>query len=340
MAGPTRRAGHGDGVAGAAKDAATATAAAVLAAAQGDADGAKAAAHVAATDAARGLEEWQRKWYAHVYRKTLVWVALFLALVGYAVTEVEDPHVPPFDPSEAWRVWLTLCGALLAWSTLFFDIYFGTPPAKGDPKEILMGKNFNGKFSYFTFYIIFSFTVYWTSCLVAEVAWLWGYAHYQEVVWARKLLKFTYAGAPLISALGVMLTLLFLKFNWFEPSWQREVLGRYHQRGQVWFGPTMLFTHLNQTPISLLDVAFIKNRKFAEAHRPEFIVFAAILVAFTVFFVVSTHLNFSLTKHYPYPIFSKFLGTTWKAELTFIGTQTLVTILMTAAMVWVSRIQV
>ena len=144
---------------------------------------------------------------------------------------------------------------------------------QNDVKRHLLGQNNCGHFSYLTFWILFAMLVYWNASFIAELVWLWGVAHDQEMIYARKLIKFTYAASPLVGALGPTLTILFLKFNWFEPRWRKEVLELYESRGHTSFKHHVLFTHLNQTPLSFLDVTVIKNRSLLVAHAPEFWVF-------------------------------------------------------------------
>jgi len=278
-----------------------------------------------------GLEEWQLQWYRGVSRKTIVWCLAYAVLFYFAMHSVEDAKIPPFDPNERWRVALTALATLLSWITLYFDVWKFVPPEKHDVKKRLLEDNVNGHFSYLTFHIIFCTLLYWNTCLIAEVAWLYGITHDHEVAWARKLLKFTYRGSTLVAAFGVTLAILFLKFNWFEKRWRAEVLEPYKQRGHTWFGPTILFTHLNQTPVALLDMLLIKNRQQLREHAAELELMALFVALYGIYYVTCTHLNFRMSKEYPYPFFRKVLAT-WKSESMFIAGIIIFINLMTAFM--------
>lgn len=263
---------------------------------------------------------WQVAWYRGVLRKTFVFALAHSLLVWVGLSFMhDDPSVPPpFEESEAWRVVLTAVCCLLAWVTMYLDVWHATPPEHSDPKKVLLEQNVNGHFTYLTFHILFATLFYWNTCLVAELAWLYGLSHDAEMAWARKLLKLCYASSALVSAFGVVLAVLFLKFNWFEPAWRETVLNEYHRRGHTAFGPTILFTHLNQTPASLLDMTVVKNRPLLAASVAGLGYMAAAIAAYSVYYLAGTHINFHLTKEYPYPFFHKVLAN-WKTETIFVG---------------------
>ena len=74
-------------------------------------------------------EDWQIVWYRGVLRKTLMCGVLLLGLLTFAVTRQEDhPELPPFDPTETWRVVLTGIGAAFSIITVYYDLYHATPP--------------------------------------------------------------------------------------------------------------------------------------------------------------------------------------------------------------------
>mmetsp|Transcript_21211 Transcript_21211/g.34163 ORF Transcript_21211/g.34163 Transcript_21211/m.34163 type:complete len:380 (-) Transcript_21211:240-1379(-) len=264
-----------------------------------------------------GFNEWQLKWFRKVSQKTVAWCLFYSIGVYFVVHSLDDPDVPPFHPSESWRVVLTTACTLMAWITLYQDVWVAVPPEVNDVKKRLLEKNLNGHFTYLTFHIIFATFVYWNTCFIAEVTWLYGLNKHENIAWARKLLKFTYSCSGVIAALGVTLAILFLKFNWYEKKWREEILETYTSRGYTDFGPRILFTHLNQTPIALLDMLVIKHRDFLEEHMLAFEVSVVFVALYGIYYISMTHANYRLSSEYPYP-FLKVVLASWKSEIIFI----------------------
>ncbi|GBG33425.1 Hypothetical Protein FCC1311_096482 [Hondaea fermentalgiana] len=264
-----------------------------------------------------GFNDWQLKWFRAVMRKTVLWTLLYIAAIALLVHNMEDPVVPPFAAEETWRVVLTGLGTLLAWVTIYVEIWLSTPPEEKDVKLNLLGKNVNGHFTYLTFHIILATLIYWNMCFMAELAWVYGVTNNQDIAWARKLLKASYMGSGMVGAFGVALALLFLKFNWFEPKWRKTVLETYHSRGHTSFGPKMLFTHLNQTPLAVFDMLIIKERAFIREHMLEFKATVLFVALYGSYYIFMTHVNYRLSNEYPYPFLHKMLAT-WRSEMIFI----------------------
>ena len=70
---------------------------------------------------------------------------------------------------------------------------------------------------------------------------------------APGLLTLAHAFAPFAAVIGIALTLLYLKLNWFEPTWRREVLDATNAKG-IAFTEISLTAHCPALPIAVLDV--------------------------------------------------------------------------------------
>jgi hypothetical protein len=116
-----------------------------------------------------------------------------------------------------------------------------------------------------------------------------------------------------------VLTILFLKYNWFEPQWRRDVLDVYLARGNHSFVPKILFTHLNQLPIALLDVTLLKQNHgglFAQV-TPPLSTLLCLCFGYSLCYLAFTHANHRLNKGiYPYPFLDKLLSK-WSLEILF-----------------------
>uniref|UniRef100_A0A7S2S1R3 Uncharacterized protein n=1 Tax=Mucochytrium quahogii TaxID=96639 RepID=A0A7S2S1R3_9STRA len=263
-------------------------------------------------------EDWQLEWARSVALKTLMWMLAYVALFAWVISEHNDEAVEPFNADEMWRVYMTGGCAVLSWFTLYTDLMKATPPERGDFKMTLLENNVNGHYSYLTFHIMWLTFLYWTTCLVAEIAWVWGVTHHEDIAWARKVLRFCYASSSVVAGLGVTLAVLFLKFNWFEPKWRKEVLELYEKRGFNFFGPLILFNHLSQTPIAMLDMYLIKNKTLYAITSPEFVTLAVFLACYGIFYISLTHVNFRMSNTYPYPFFHAVFAS-WKSEVIFVS---------------------
>ncbi len=282
------------------------------AAAPGEADRARARAH------SGEFNEWQRRWWWQVARKTLVWSAALVALLNVVLAQSEDAALPAPGPEALRRAWLSVLGAALAWLTLYLTVVRSEPPEQGDVKLHLLAGGATGHYAYFTFWIVSLFAAYWSACAAGELLWALGHAQGEGFAWSRKLLRAAYAGSSLVAALGVALGAIFLRFNWFEPRWRETVLERYRARGRRLFGAKALFTHLNQTPLALLDVGLVKHRGMLEEHTAGLAAAAAALVLLALLYTASIHLNFRLSGCYPYPFLHKVM-LSWRSEAAFVA---------------------
>ena len=217
-----------------------------------------------------------------------------------------------------------LC-ALFAVFALYVDVARGTPPRRGDRKWKLLGRGVGGHFSFLTVHIITLQACYWVVCALTELAWI----HVLDETPAirrtlAKAVTATYAFSVFSSTLGTVLTLLFLKFNWYEPAWRRDVLEMYLRRGNRAFVRKILVTHIPQLPIAVLDLVVLKQTHgILEAVTPSLWTLLVGSAVYASAYLAFTHLNFRLNGGvYPYPFLDKVLAT-WSSELTFFAVLTL-----------------
>jgi len=261
--------------------------------------------------ASMGWKAWQLEWYYSKMRKTLPFCFIhFLAYVLAAYsTPVSSLSVQPHTP----RCIATGFFFCIAWLTFYLDVCKSVPPEKGDFKEQLLRLNVNGLFSYFTFHIIFLECIYWSMCFLAEV---WLFINPQDA-YLSHLMAFNYSIASIVSALGPALGMLFLKFNWYESDWRSQVLQVYESRGYVHLGSMLLFTHLNQFPVALLDMMVLKDHQFLQNSMPNIESTSLAISMYAMYYVAFTHVNYRYSGGYPYPFFSVVLKT-WSSEILFV----------------------
>ena len=146
--------------------------------------------------------------------------------------------------------------------------------------------------------------------MLAELFWL--KHHRFEAFPVAKAVFAMNSMAVVSSTLGTLLTILFLKFNWFEPVWRRDVLQMYVDRGNWDFKFKILFTHLNQLPIALFDLLVLKQtHHILPKVTPSL---TSIIVFFSVFSFIYLNLvqaNYRYSKKYPYP-FLDVIMTSWE----------------------------
>jgi len=260
------------------------------------------------------------QWYRKVFysRDVVYFVFYVAAFASYflnttPMTKLMNPKgmiIPAFV-----RVVLTVLFAVIALVTLWIDLAWSTAPEPHDRKWNLLINGFGGHFSYLTVNILTTWAVYWPLCALAEVAWYLSL----EQVWVAQAITATYRFAVLSSTLGIVLTLLFLKFNWYEPAWRRDVLQMYEARGKQNFRFKVLFTHVNQLPIALFDVIVLKQNHgglFA-AVTPPIRSLLQICVAYCFVYLCFTRVNHRINGGvYPYPFMDK-LFASWTSEFAF-----------------------
>lgn len=264
----------------------------------------------------------QLDWFSKVVEKDIkFYLGYLLCFIGLILATAPPPpgtHVELYYEAnninyQFARLLCTLVFTLVAILTLYIDIFQGSPAEPGDRKWHLMLDGVGGHFCYLTINILVTWAVYWPLCLLGEFT---VYA-YPSNVWAQKIHIAMYSCAVFASALGTLLTLLFLKFNWFEPNWRREVLGMYDSRGNKTFRKKVLFTHLNQLPIAVLDVFLLKQGKALQYATPSSAHILGICIAYPVCYIAFTHYNHQFSKVYPYT-FMDIVFQTWRGEIGFV----------------------
>ena len=278
-------------------------------------------------DYAADPERWQpyqRAWYANL----VAGKDAAFALAYVACTAAYVALTPPYRGatrsgskffSNETRACVTVALAAFAVAVMYVDIFKSTPPRRGDRKWVLLGGGFAGHFSFLTVHILMAQVSYWTLCAALEVAWVcaarlpdWGVELLERAVAAA------YSMTVFSSVLGVVLTLLFLKFNWFEAAWRRDVLEMYLKRGNRMFVRKVLITHLPQLPIALFDLVALKQTHgILEACTPSVVALLAVSVAYSGTYLALTHAAHRANGGvYPYPFLDKVFAT-WRGELVF-----------------------
>lgn len=294
-----------------------------------------------------GWREHQRQWFWRTMKKNAVVFVLYVVMLVCTIGWL--PHTFDVDPptvshtfvgqvSPLTRIAGTALCTFIAVLTVYIDIVRSTPPGRGDNKWILMDNGIGGDFAYLTFNILIGHVLYWPCCLFAEVAWYM--LHHEdakglmpsiiaqvgqpdEAVWAtpyvRNLLLLCYSLSVFSATLGTVLCFLFLKFNWYEPDWRRDVLEVYYARGQHSFGTKALFNHLNQLPLAMIDIMVLKDDAMLRRVliSPQTLILMSVL--YMAIFICYTHLNYRVNGGlYVYPIFEKVLSS-WKIEMAFLS---------------------
>jgi len=125
------------------------------------------------------------------------------------------------------------------------------------------------------------------------------------------LLQLSYQVAPVISGFGQTLTLLFLKFCWFEETYQRVAVEPL-RKSAPFAVFCMLYSHLTTMPCMLVDYLFIKDRVLLQALHPSLSGLAAIIVSYAAFYFLWVHMNHAINGgHYPYPFLYHFSPVGW-----------------------------
>uniref|UniRef100_A0A7S3V0C6 Uncharacterized protein n=1 Tax=Aplanochytrium stocchinoi TaxID=215587 RepID=A0A7S3V0C6_9STRA len=264
----------------------------------------------------------QKVWFWGVFRKdaaAFLFYGILFAFLLYYFPE-DQVHIPPLKRqphSHDQRIFLNVIIALLALVSMYINIFHGTPPHKGDVKHLFLRDNVNGHFGYLTVNILCVHVYYWPMCVLAELFRARRLEEDSQVV--RKLIGFVYFTSILSGSFGIVLTILFLKFCWYEPKWRETVLELYQSRGFKWVGPKVLFLHVNQVFVSFLDVMVVKDKELLVKWTPSIYTIFGINGLIVVAYVVSVHINrFASNGQVPYPFLQMVLKS-WKKEIIFIG---------------------
>jgi len=167
-------------------------------------------------------------------------------------------------------------------------------PAPTKDQDVYPLMSIAGEATYLTVWILYFQSVHMLATAAAETLQACG-------VPCPRLVTFTHAAAVFIGTVGIMLTLLFLKFNYFEEKWQIEVRQLWERRG-VPFGFYSLVEHVPSLPVGILDV-LVRDRRFLRLCCPSLAANSAVVLAFSLLYFVWMHLLWWLTgyKCWPYP---------------------------------------
>lgn len=122
------------------------------------------------------------------------------------------------------------------------------------------------------------------------------------------------------NTMGIVLTLLFLKFNYFERGWIETVYNVYKARGYKYWGTKVLFLHCTQLFLAFIDVLCIRDRALLYTATPTLLTLAQISLAYTFTYIIWVHLNKYVSDGYvPYPILEKVMKS-WRLEAIFMLT--------------------
>lgn len=261
----------------------------------------------------------QLKWFREVSKKDIKFYVLYVIAFGVFVYMCEPCPAGHWGTdgrllSNAQRVWITVFFGFMAVITLYIDIVHGSPPEPGDRKWRLLLDGVSGHFSYLTVNILTLWAVYWSLAAITEVLWA-----YDDSEIVRQMVTAVYSFAVISSAFGTVLTLLFLKFNWYNESWRKETLEMYERRGNTKFRTKILFTHLNQLPIAFFDVVVLKQNHYILLWAtPSLFVTCMGSLAYAVGYLIFTHFNYRVNGQvYPYSFMDTML-VSWKVEIMFI----------------------
>jgi hypothetical protein len=215
-----------------------------------------------------------------------------LALVG-ASQLVEAPHIPtPFSMYRfATASVLLWCGGM----SLFTDTWRNPPPERGSDSHCCSSTL--GPYAFFTKQAL---TIQTSHLIVSWVA---------EAFSAPHLLAVSHCFAPFAAVVAVALTLLYLKLNWFEPTWRKEVLDATNARG-VDFTQITLVAHLPPLPVAVLDCLVAKRPGVFPLELRNVLGVGLLISCYCAFYTLLTLVNHRLVGRYPYP-FMRALTRAW-----------------------------
>mmetsp|Transcript_8901 Transcript_8901/g.32828 ORF Transcript_8901/g.32828 Transcript_8901/m.32828 type:complete len:341 (+) Transcript_8901:245-1267(+) len=209
-----------------------------------------------------------------------------------------EPH-----PLGVWVIPLAFFNLVMMAGSQYCDVAL-VPPPHLDDYRCQVCKPF-GHIVFLTFQLLTICTAYSTFSFLAEASRYLGYSG------LTPLLQLSYQVAPVISGFGQTLTLLFLKFCWFEETYQRVAVEPL-RKSAPFAVFCMLYSHLTTMPCMLVDYLFIKDRVLLQALHPSLSGLAAIIVSYAAFYFLWVHMNHAINGgHYPYPFLYHFSPVGW-----------------------------
>ena len=165
--------------------------------------------------------------------------------------------------------------------------YRNPPCLKGTPSHEC--SRYLGPYAYFTKHALTIQAAHLTLSLAAEVS-LDG-----------RVLVCTHAFATFAAVVGIALTVLFLKLNWFEDTWRTEVLAPTDARMRGTFTTITLTAHMLALPVAVLDVLVLKRPDVYPITPESVAKVTAFACGYPPLYCGLTMANFALVGHYPYP---------------------------------------
>ena len=134
-------------------------------------------------------------------------------------------------------------------------------------------------------------------------------------------------GSPFFQGLAVVLTLLWLKSNWFETEWQETVIKFWSDLGFTSVAAVQWFGHATM-PLAFVDIFLCRSYSRKEMTslvmpQPTLVLFVA---AYSVIYMGNTLWLATINGgHYPYPFLTKICEKWWTISVFTGGITTIVT---------------
>jgi hypothetical protein len=221
-------------------------------------------------------------------RRVVAWCwVVFVALTALmcAASRTFEPPAAPLSFSPARCAFSGLLAAAVCFS-LVTDAYRNPPSLKGSAAYAV--GNYLGPYAFFTKHAL---TI---QCSHGVLSFL------GELLLDGRLVAMTHAFACFSAVVGIALTVLFLKLNWFEETWRKEVLHEMNKR--LNFTEITLAAHLPSLPVALLDVFLAKRPDVYPLTADAMFKVTLFASLYPPFYGGLTCLNFGWSGgHYPYP---------------------------------------
>jgi len=180
-------------------------------------------------------------------------LAFFLVLAtAYGGALLAQAPAGPLPPPSPWRAAAECVLAAAMLVELAVDSW--ALPMTRREEEVFPLIRMAGRMPYLTTWILYCQTIEMVVSAAGEVLLVLG-------VSCPKLMTMAYECAIFAAAIGILLTLLFLKFNYFEEKWREEVAKVVKRSGVPYFHLSLL-AHLPSLPVAVLDIAVVRNARF------------------------------------------------------------------------------
>ena len=179
-----------------------------------------------------------------------------------------------------------------------------------------------GSAAFLTYQSTTFFALYATVTAMCELSIWWlqysnsdGNIEVLALEYISRVLHSLYIMSPFFQGLGVVLTLLWLKFNWFEEKWQKTVVQFWQNLGfhavvQVqWFGHSTL-------PLALIDIFLCKPGASMAAVMISNRTLVTIVASYTTLYMGMTLFLKTINGgNYPYPFLDNICAKWWSTAV-------------------------